>query len=96
MEEKKTTKKADTAKKEAPAKKACCKKTAAKAAVVIDVVSAGFKAGEVYEALNSKGALTVAELVKATKATEAEVLVGIGWLFKEGKVTVAEDKYVLA
>lgn len=104
MAEKKTTTKA-AAEKAAPAKKAttakapakkCATKKVAKAAV-IDAISAGFKAGDVYEALAaSEKALTVKEIAKAAKISEEETLVGMGWLFKEGKIAEAEGKYTLA
>lgn len=102
MAEKKTTTKA-AAEKAAPAKKACAtkkatttKKTAAKAAV-IDAISAGFKAGDVYEALAAaEKALTIKEIAKSAKISEEETLVGMGWLFKEGKIVAEEGKYTLA
>ena len=65
----------------APAKKAT------KPALYINAESVGFRAGDVYQALAAAGkSLTVAEIAKAAKITEEEVLLGIGWLFKEGKV----------
>ena len=82
----KTTKKATTT-----------KKTAAKANVLVDAENAGFRAGDVYQALSAAGtALSVAELVKATAKTEVEVLLGIGWLLKEGKVKGDNGNVVLA
>ena len=41
-------------------------------------------------------ALTVAEIAKCAKITEDEVLVGMGWLFKEGKIKGEDDKVTLA
>lgn len=109
MAEKKTTTKAaaekkaapakkTAEKKAAPAKKACAtKKAAVKEVSVINAVSAGFKAGDVYEALAAaEKALTVKEIAKAAKISEEEALVGMGWLFKEGKIAEAEGKYTLA
>ncbi|MCF0208671.1 MAG: winged helix-turn-helix domain-containing protein [Bacteroidaceae bacterium] len=102
MAEKKTTTKAAAEKKAAPAKKACAtkKECATKKTVkvtVIDATSAGFKAGDVYEALAAaEKALTVKEIAKAAKISEEEALVGMGWLFKEGKIAEAEGKYSLA
>ena len=89
MAEKKTTKKAATtevaAEKKAPAKKAAAKKVE----VAINAENVGFKAGDVYQALAAAGkALTVAEIAKAAKIATEEVYLGIGWLFKEGKVKV--------
>ena len=103
MAEKKATKKA-TAKK-APAKtaaapkKAAVKKVAEKKAVktVINSENVGFKAGDVYQALaKANKALSVAEIAKAAKITAEEAYLGLGWLFKEGKVTNVEGGIALA
>lgn len=105
MTEKKTTSKAAatkatkaTATKATAAKKTTVKKTAAKkAAIFVDADNAGFRAGDVYNALAaSTEAQSVEELVKATGKTETEIILGIGWLLKEGKVKGAEGKVVLA
>ena len=112
MAEKKISKAAATkaAKKEAtakaaPAKKAEEKKTTATAAkkaaaavVYVNSENAGFKAGDVYNALAAaEKALTVAEIAKKAKTTAEDVYLGLGWLLKEGKVTSTEDnKVVLA
>jgi hypothetical protein len=99
MAEKKTTKKAAAPKAEEP-KKATAKKTAAKAVkatVAVNAENAGFKAGDVYQALAAaEKALTVKEIAKAAKISEEETLLGLGWLFKEGKLVAADDKITLA
>ena len=96
MAEKKTTKKA-AAPKAAEAKKATAKKAAVKAAVVVNAENAGFKAGDVYQALaTANKALTVAEIAKAAKISNEEVILGAGWLLKEGKIAEAEGKIALA
>ena len=98
MAEKKTTKKAAAPKAEEP-KKATVKKAAApkKAAVAVNAENAGFKAGDVYQALAAaEKALTVKEIAKAAKISEEETLLGLGWLFKEGKLNAADDKITLA
>lgn len=98
MAEKKTTKKAAAVKAEEP-KKATVKKTAApkKAVVAVNAENAGFKAGDVYQALAAAGkALTVKEIAKAAKISEEETLLGLGWLFKEGKLATADEKITLA
>lgn len=80
-------------------KKAATKKAAAskKEAIFVDAVNAGFRAGDVYEALHAAGeAKTVEELVKLTGKSEVEVLLGIGWLLKEGKLKGDGGKVVLA
>ena len=98
MAEKKTTKKAAAPKAEEP-KKATVKKAAApkKAVVAVNAENAGFKAGDVYQALAAAGkALTVKEIAKAAKISEEETLLGLGWLFKEGKLATADEKITLA
>ena len=86
MAEKKTT------------KKAAAPKKAAKAAIAVNAENAGFKAGDVYQALaGAEKALTVAEVAKKAKVAVEEAYLGLGWLFKEGKVATTEDnKIVLA
>ncbi|MDY4891727.1 MAG: winged helix-turn-helix domain-containing protein [Prevotella sp.] len=97
MVEKKTTKVA-AEKKETAAKKTAVKKTCAKKAeVALNAENVGFKAGDVYQALAANGAaMTVKEIAKAAKIAEEEVLLGMGWLFKEGKVVAADGKVTLA
>lgn len=94
MAEKKTT----TKKTAAEPKKTTAKKTAAKkVAVALTAENVGFKAGDVYNALNEVGvALSVEEIAQAAKITVEETLLGIGWLFKEGKIVSVEDKVALA
>ncbi len=99
-EKKATTKKAATETKDAAAKKATTTKktTTKKAAVAVNAENIGFKAGDVYQALAAaEKALSVSEIAKAAKISEEETLLGLGWLFKEGKLQNAEDnKVVLA
>lgn len=101
MAEKKTTKTAvkktttTTAAKKAPATK---KATAAKKEVLyLNEENAGFKAGDVYQALAAAGkALSLAEIAKAAKITVEDAILGIGWLLKEGKIKNEDNKLVLA
>jgi hypothetical protein len=101
-EKKATTKKvAETKEVKAPAAKktTATKKAAASAeATVINAENIGFKAGDVYQALAAaEKALDVKEIAKAAKISEEETLLGLGWLFKEGKLLSTEDnKVVLA
>jgi len=98
MAEKKTTKKA-AAEKVAEPKKATAKKIVAakKAEIAVNAENAGFKAGDVYQALAAAGkALSVDEIAKAAKISDEETLLGLGWLFKEGKLATADDKITLA
>lgn len=98
MAEKKTTKAAPKA-----ATKAAAAKTTKKAAtpkvtqITINAENVGFKAGDVYQALAAAGkALTVKEIAKAAKISEEETLLGLGWLFKEGKLANDGEKVTLA
>ena len=100
MAEKKATTKKATETKATAAKKETVKKTATKAAkatLVVNAENAGFKAGDVYQALAAaKKALTVKEIAKAANISEEETLLGLGWLFKEGKLANADEKVTLA
>lgn len=97
MAEKKATKATET-KATAAKKTTTTKKTAVKAAVAVNAENIGFKAGDVYQALAAADkALSVSEIAKAANISEEEVLLGLGWLFKEGKLLSADDnKIVLA
>lgn len=86
-------KKATTKKAAAPVKKAVAKKVE----VAVNAESVGFRAGDVYQALaTAEKALTIAEIAKAAKISEKETLLGMGWLFKEGKIKEESNKIVLA
>lgn len=99
METKKVTTKTTATKaaaaKRTTARKACARKSSE---VAINAQNIGFKAGDVYNALAAADkALSVEEIAKAAQICANEVLVGLGWLFKEGKVAGQEDnKVVLA
>ena len=98
MAEKKATKAAAEKKVAAP-KKEAVKAAAApkKEALIINAENAGFKAGDVYQALaTAEKALTVAEIAKKAGISEQEVILGAGWLLKEGKIKDFEGKIVLA
>ena len=79
-------------------KKAAAKRsTAKKVELEINAETVGFKAGDVYQALaTAEKPLSVAEIAKAAKITTEETLLGMGWLFKEGKIKDAENKITLA
>lgn len=86
MEEKKTAKKVATS-----------KKTATKISIVINAENVGFKAGDVYQTLASANkALSVEEIAKLANITVEETYLGIGWLFKEGKVKDQDNLITLA
>ena len=98
MAEKKTVTKETVAKKTTAAKKTTCKKACATKAVAVEynAENVGFKAGDVYQALaTADKALTIKEIAKDAKISEEETLLGMGWLFKEGKITSAEGKVAL-
>lgn len=95
MARKKATEQAATAK--TVVKKAATEKKIVKSEIFVDAENAGFRAGDVYNALHdNNGARSVKELVKLTGKTEVEVLLGIGWLLKEGKLKGEDGKVVLA
>lgn len=98
MAEKKATTKAAPAKKAATKKAAAPKKATVKESVlIISAENVGFRAGDVYQALASAGkALSVVEIAKAAKISTEEVYLGIGWLFKEGKVKDENNLVTLA
>ena len=86
MEEKKTAKKVATS-----------AKTATKISIVINAENVGFKAGDVYQTLASANkALSVEEIAKLANITVEETYLGIGWLFKEGKVKDQDNLITLA
>ena len=96
-EKKATTKKAAETKAPAAKKTTTVKKAAAKAVLAVNAENAGFKAGDVYQALAAaEKALTVKEIAKAAKISEEETLLGLGWLFKEGKLANDAEKITLA
>ncbi len=96
-EKKETVKKTATAKAAAEKKAAPKRSTAKKVTIEINAESVGFRAGDVYQALATAGkALTVTEIAKAAKISEDETLLGMGWLFKEGKVKADDNKITLA
>jgi len=98
MAEKKATAKKATETKAAAAKKTTVKKeAAAKSVLAVNAENVGFKAGDVYQALAAaETALTVKEIAKAAKISEEETLLGLGWLFKEGKLANDGEKVTLA
>lgn len=68
-----------------------------KVEIVINAENVGFRAGDVYQALAAAGeALTAEEIAKQAKISAEEAFLGIGWLFKEGKIKEEEGKIALA
>lgn len=98
-EKKASSKKAATENNETAAKKTTAtKKAAVKNVIAINAENIGFKAGDVYQALAAaEKALSIEEIAKAAKISTEETMLGLGWLFKEGKLLSADDnKVVLA
>ena len=86
MAEKKTAKKVATS-----------KKTVTKIGIMINAENVGFKAGDVYQTLaTANKALSVEEIAKLANITVEETYLGIGWLFKEGKVKDQDNLITLA
>lgn len=99
VEKKVTTKKAaEGAEKKAPVRRTTTRKaTVKKPALVVNAENAGFKAGDVYQALATAAKpLNVAEIAKAAKITEEEAILGMGWLLKEGKIKGEAELVALA
>lgn len=93
MAEKKTATKKVATSKEATPKKAVAKKNV----LTVNAESAGFRAGDVYQALAAAGkSLNIAEIAKNAKISKEEAYVGIGWLFKEGKIKGEGELFALA
>ena len=97
MTERKVTEKKVAAK---PTAKKTTRRTATKkvaSTFMIDAMSVGFKAGDVYQTLkDAENALSVAEIAKAANITTEETLLGMGWLLKEGKIKGEDNKILLA
>ena len=100
MTEKKATKKTATKKAVATKTTTTTKRAAAKKVeveVAISAENAGFRAGDVYQALAaSEKALSLAEVAKAANISVEDALLGIGWLLKEGKIKDEDNKVALA
>lgn len=98
VEKKATTTKAATRKsaaKKAPAAKKTA--TAKKEVLYLNAENAGFRAGDVYQALaDAQKALSLEEIAKAAKINTEDAILGIGWLLKEGKIKDEDNKVTLA
>lgn len=93
MTEKKAATKKVATTKTATAKKAPAKKVE----VVVNAESVGFRAGDVYQTLAAaEKPLSISEIAKLAKISKEEAYLGIGWLFKEGKVKGEDNLITLA
>ena len=58
---------------------------------------AGFRAGDVYQALAAADkALSLTEVAEMAKISTEDAILGIGWLLKEGKIKDEDNKVALA
>ena len=99
MVEKKATTTKAAAKKTAAKKAPAAKKTATakKEVLYLNAENAGFRAGDVYQALaDAQKALSLAEIAKMANISTEDTILGIGWLLKEGKIKDEDNKVVLA
>lgn len=98
MTEKKATKRTTTRKAVATKTTTTKRATAAKKVeVAVSAENAGFRAGDVYQALAAaEKPMSVAEIAKAANISTEEVYLGTGWLLKEGKVKNEENLITLA
>ena len=51
----------------------------------------GYNAGTIWVALNTADALGIKQLKKNTKLKEKELYAALGWLAREGKITIQAD-----
>lgn len=98
MAEKKSTTKTGTSKATSTKKASGTKTATSKKAVLnitINAENVGFRAGDVYQTLFAADkALSVEQIAELSGKSVEEVLLGIGWLFKEGKIK--DDNQLIA
>ena len=64
---------------------------------VLGATSTGMALGDVYQALAAaEKPLAVAEIAKAAGISTEDTILGLGWLFKEGKIKDEDNKVALA
>lgn len=103
MVEKKATTK--TAAKKTATKKATAAKTATatkktstakKEVIYLTAENAGFRAGDYQALAAAEQSLSLEEVAKQAKISVEDAILGIGWLFKEGKIKEEDNKVALA
>lgn len=52
----------------------------------------GVNAGKVWSVLDEAGRQNVKDVKKSTKLTDKDLYAALGWLAREGKVTVEEEE----
>lgn len=66
--------------------------------IIMDIESIGTWAGDVYKALESSDTrmLGLKEVKKATKLKKDEIMAALGWLAREGKISITTlDKDII-
>lgn len=56
-----------------------------------DVIKVGENSGKIWEALNKNGAMSVKALEETTGVKKDELLLALGWLIKENKVSAKKE-----
>lgn len=51
----------------------------------------GISAGSVWEALNTAESLSIKQLNKITRLKDKETFAALGWLAREGKISIVPD-----
>ena len=55
------------------------------------VAQVGVTAGAIWAVLDEKGPLSITKLVEAVNEPRAAVMLGLGWLAREGKICIEEN-----
>lgn len=56
-----------------------------------EVNDIGSMAGRIWHYLNDQGAVTITQLTRDVGAPRDAVMQGIGWLAREGKITISKN-----
>ncbi|NLF06980.1 MAG: winged helix-turn-helix domain-containing protein [Pirellulaceae bacterium] len=65
---------------------------AKKTATVPCLTSIGETAGAIWRALSKNGPMTMTKLIKDLGEQRDQVMLGLGWLARENKIDIVEDK----
>ena len=60
------------------------------------ITSIGETAGKLWAVLDKNGKISVSSLEKKVKASPREIAMAIGWLAREGKIEMTEEKRILS
>lgn len=58
----------------------------------MNIVTIGYNAGLVWNALNEADALGLKQIKKVTKLKDKELYAALGWLARENKILIAENE----